>query len=102
MISEDQYILLFLKNLVQTNEDHRTISLMPHAMKLLLKIIQRRIRSKLEIEIAEEQFGFSNGIGTRDGFFAIQALCERTKEMQKEVYVCFIMKKRSIKCSTRK
>ena len=84
------YIAIPKKPSANECKDHRTISLMPHAMTLLLKIIQRRIRSKLEIEIAEEQFGFSNGIGTRDGIFAIQALCEQTIEMQKEVYVCFI------------
>ena len=57
-------------------KDHRTISLLSYAMKLLLKIIQKRFRSKLEIEIAEEQFGLSNSKGTRDGIFALQALCE--------------------------
>lgn len=64
-------------------KDFRTISLLPHAMKLLPKIIQRRIHTKLENEIAEEQFGFRR----RDVIFALHNLCERGIEMQKDVYV---------------
>ena len=71
-------------------KDYRTISLMPHVMALLLKIIQRRIRKKLEDEIAEEQFGFISGSGTRDGIFTLQTICERAFEMQRERYLCFI------------
>jgi len=69
---------------------YRTISLIPHVMKLLLKIIQRRIRKKLEDEIAEEQFGVRSGSSTRDGIFTLQTICERAIEMQREIYLCFI------------
>ena len=35
-------------------EDHRTISLMSHVTKILLRIVMRRVRSKIKPEIAEE------------------------------------------------
>ena len=39
-------------------ENHRTISLMSHTLKLLLKIILRRIRRKLLYQIPVYQYGF--------------------------------------------
>lgn len=62
------------------------ISLMPHAMKFLLKIIQR-ILYNLEKETAEEQFGFRSSSGTTEGISTLQTLCERAAEMQNEVYL---------------
>ena len=52
-------------------KDYRTISLMPHVMKLLLKTIQQRIRKNLEDEITEEQFSFRRGSDTREGMFTL-------------------------------
>ncbi|GFO12223.1 MORC family CW-type Zinc finger protein 3 [Plakobranchus ocellatus] len=42
-------------------ELHRTISLMSHVTKLLLRIIMMRVRNKIKPEIAEEQCGFVEG-----------------------------------------
>ena len=71
-------------------KDHRTISLLTHVMTLLFTIIHRRIRKKLEDDIAEDQFGFRSGGSTRDGIFTLQAMCEQAIEMQRELYLCFI------------
>jgi len=38
--------------------NYRSISLISHASKVLLKIIQGRIRDKMEFEVAEKQAGF--------------------------------------------
>jgi len=38
--------------------NYRTISLISHASKVLLKMIQYRIKDKMEFEVAEEQAGF--------------------------------------------
>ena len=40
---------------------------MIHAMKVLLKVILLRNRSKIEREINEAQSGFITGKGTREG-----------------------------------
>ncbi len=37
---------------------HRTLSLMSHITKIILKVILARIRPKLEGEIEEIQYGF--------------------------------------------
>ncbi|XP_023225444.1 uncharacterized protein LOC111626342 [Centruroides sculpturatus] len=41
--------------------DFRTISLISHASKILLKIINRRLYNKAETFLCEEQFGFRKG-----------------------------------------
>ena len=42
------------KGNVKECSNHRTISLISHASKILLKIINNRLKQKLESEIAEE------------------------------------------------
>jgi len=46
--------------------NYRTIALVSHASKILLRIILERIRVKTETEIADEQAGFRQGRGTSD------------------------------------
>lgn len=71
-------------------ELHRTISLMSHVTKILLRIIMMRARRKTKPEIAEEQCGFVEGKGTTNAIYILRTLIERSLEVQKEVYLCFI------------
>ena len=71
-------------------ELHRTISIMSHVTKILLRIVMMRVRNKIRPEIAEEQCGFVEGKGTSNAIFMIRTIIERTLEIQKEVYLCFI------------
>ena len=43
--------------------NYRTIAVVSHASKILLRIILERIRVKTETEIADEQAGFRQGRG---------------------------------------
>ena len=52
-------------------ELHRTISLMSHVTKILLRIIIMRVRNKIEPEIAEEQCGFVEGKGTSNAILKL-------------------------------
>jgi len=74
----------------QNCTDFRTISLMSHVTKLLLKIIQIRIKYRRDKEISKLQSGFRPGKGTREGLFNIRTVCERAIEMGKDIYICFI------------
>lgn len=38
-------------------DDHRTICLMSHTTKVLFKIIMRRVRNKIDVDIRNEQCG---------------------------------------------
>ena len=46
--------------------NNRTIALISHASKVMLKVIQHRLDIYMEQEMAIEQAGFMKGRGTRD------------------------------------
>src|SRR5579864_1431966 len=71
-------------------EDHRTISPIPHASKIMLKILTKRIESKAVGFIEKNQFGFRKGFGTRDAIRIMRVLCERSLEHGNDVYICFV------------
>lgn len=77
------------KNARKCNE-FRTISLMSHALKILLRIVHQRIYSKCEQNITDTQFGFRNNMGTREALFGINVLLQRCKDVNKDVYLCFL------------
>lgn len=69
---------------------HRTISLMSHTLKLLLKIVLQRTRWKILPEILQNQLGFMKDHGTRNAIFVLSMLGERAIEHQQDLYLCFI------------
>ncbi|GFS24332.1 RNA-directed DNA polymerase from mobile element jockey-like [Elysia marginata] len=71
-------------------EQHRTISLMSHMTKVLLRIIMKRIRNKVYKEISDNQCGFIEGKGTANAIYILRQIIERTLEVNKDLYVCFI------------
>ena len=70
--------------------NHRTISLLSHASKVLLIIILKRMRAKIEHELPDEQAGFRRGRGTADMLVALQILIEKTLEVDGQAFVVFI------------
>ena len=71
-------------------ELYRTVSLMSHLTKVLLRIILARMRKSLRPEISQLQFGFVPDKSTRNAIFNLSMLTERCIEMQKDLYLCFI------------
>ena len=71
-------------------KEYRTISLMSHVLKLFLKIVHSRIYTKCEENIGRSQFGFKNGFGTREALFSIQVLIQRCRDVNVDVYACFV------------
>jgi len=67
--------------------NYRTIALVSHASKILLRIILERIRVKTETEIADEQAGFRQGRGTRDQITNLRILMHKAREHQQPLYV---------------
>ena len=70
--------------------EFRTISLVSHASKILLKILTRRLEAKAEAFLGDDQYGFRRGCGTREGIAAMRTLYERSLEHDNKVYVCFV------------
>ena len=71
-------------------ELHRTISLMSHITKVILRVIMMRARRCTKPEINQEQCGFVEDTGTRNAIFIVRTLCERAIEVQHDLYLCFI------------
>lgn len=70
--------------------NNRTISLIVHASKVILKIISNRIRNKMEQEVSIQQAGFRKNRGTRDQLFNLKQIIEAHREYNQELYICFI------------
>jgi len=70
--------------------DHRTISLISHASKIILRVLNRRIESKASTFIGKSQFGFRQGRGTREAIGVMRMLSERSLDHDNELFVCFV------------
>lgn len=67
---------------IQLCENHRTITLIPHASKILLEIIRRRLKPYIEMNLSEGQAGFRPGRSTVEQIFVWRQLAERYMEAQ--------------------
>ena len=62
-------ITLLKKGNLQLCQNYRTISLISHPRKVMLKVILNRLKPQAEEIIAEEQAGFRAGSSTREQIF---------------------------------
>ena len=65
--------------------NYRTIALISHVSKVMLKILQARLQQYMNHELADVQTGFRKGRGTRDP----NAIIEKAREFQKNINFCF-------------
>ena len=68
----------------------RTISLISHSSKVMLKVILNRLKPQAEEIIAEEQAGFRDGRSTTEQIFNLRILCEKYLQHQQNLYHVFI------------
>ena len=61
-----------------------------HARKVMLKILQARLQQYVNNELPDVQAGFGTGIGNRDQIANICWVIEKARELQKNIYFCFI------------
>ena len=61
----------------------RTISLISHTSKVMLKILQTRLQQYMNQELADVQAGFRKGRGTRDQIANIHWIINKAREFQK-------------------
>ena len=70
--------------------NYRTIALISHASKVMLKILQATLQQYVNRELPDVQAGFRKGRGTRDQIANIHWIIEKAREFQKNIYFCFI------------
>ena len=84
------FIALPKKPRANTCDQYRLISLINHIVKVFTKIIHSRIYRKCDVYTSEHQFGFRQAMGTKEAIFSLQVLIQRCRDMNRDVYACFI------------
>ena len=64
--------------------------IVPHASKVMLKILQDRLQQYVNRELPDVQVGFRKDRGTRDQIANICWIIKKAREFQKIIYFCFI------------
>ena len=79
--------------------NYRTIALISHTSKVMLKILQVRLQKYVNRELPDVQGGFRKSRGTRDQIANILWIIEKAREFQKNIYFCFIDYTRPFDCT---
>ena len=77
---------------------YRTIALISHTSKVMLKILQARLQQYVNHELPNVQAGFRKDRGTRDQIANICWIMEKAREFQKNIYFCFINYAKAFDC----
>ena len=75
-----------------------TIALISHASKVMLKILQARLQQYMNCELPDVQARFRKGKGTRDQIANNHWIIEKAREIQKNIYFCFIYYAKAFDC----
>ena len=78
--------------------DYCTVTLISHASKVMLKILQARLEQYVNHELPDAQSGFRKGRGTRGQIANIHWIIEKVREFQKNIYFCFIDYAKAFDC----
>ena len=78
--------------------NYRTMALISHASKVMLKILQARLQQYVNHEIPNVQAGLRKGRGTRDQIANIRWIMEKAREFQKNIYFWFIDYAKAFDC----
>ena len=78
--------------------NYRTIALISHNSKVVLKILQARLQQYMNCELPDVQAGFRKGRVTRDQIANIRWIMEKAREFQKNIYFCFIEYAKTFDC----
>ena len=78
--------------------DYHTIALISHGSKVMLKILQARLQQYVNHEFPEVEAGFRKGRGITDQIANIHSIIEKIRELQKNIYFCFIDYAKAFDC----
>ena len=84
------FILIPKEGNAKECSNYRTIALISHTSKVMLKILQARLQQYVNRELPDVQAGFIKGRGTRDQIGNICWIIEKARKLQKNIYFYFI------------
>ena len=70
--------------------DYHTVAFITHTSKVMLKILQVSLQQYVNQELPDVQVGFRKGRGTRDQMANICWIMEKARQLEKNIYFCFI------------
>lgn len=85
-----EFVMLHKSGEVKDCNNYRTIALICHASKILLIIILKRLKQKVEFELSDCQAGYRSNRGTADMLFVLQNIIEKVKGTNEELFITFI------------
>jgi hypothetical protein len=65
--------------------NHRALSLIANAAKMVARISWRRIERKVEVVLGEDQFGLRKRKGTKDAIGMMRIISERTLDRDEDL-----------------
>ena len=88
--TKSMIITLPKKENLKICNNYRTISLISHPSKVMLKVLLNRLKPQAEEIIAEEQAGFRTGRSTTEQIFNLRIICEKYIQQQQDLYHVYI------------
>ena len=70
--------------------NYHTITLISHASKVMVKVLQARLQQYGNHELPDVQTGFRKSRETRDQIANIHWIIKKAKEFQKNIYFCLL------------
>ena len=79
-------------------DNHWTTALISHSSKVMFKILHARLQYYVNQELPDVQGGYRKEKGTRDQIANIPWIIQKTREFQKNIYLCFINCAKAFDC----
>ena len=99
-----QFSFLFIpipkKGNAKECSNYRTIALISHASKVMLKIVQARLQQYVNHELPDIQTGFRKGRRTRDQIANICWIIRKAREFQENIYFWFTDYAKAFDCGS--
>ena len=78
------------KGNAKESSKYRTIALLSHASKVMIKILQARLQQHVNYELPDVHAGFRKVRGTINETANVYWIIEKAREFQENIYFCFI------------
>ena len=89
-MKEPEFIVIPKKEGATECDKHRRISIISQMVKMILKVIDNRLKSKVEEHVDGAQFGIRKDKGAGNAIFVLRTIIERVIEKQKDFFMCFV------------
>ena len=78
--------------------NYHTITLISHASKVMLKILQAKLQQCMNHDLPNVPARFRKGRGNRDQIANIRWIIKKAREFQKNIYFCFMDNAKAFDC----